>query len=77
MVEYFTMLADYHTAQVPPARRGRVFRTRREELSASDLGTILSRRDYHVDLVVFVAQALRHPRAASAPRSSSMVDRCW
>ena len=34
------VLADYHTAQVPPARRGRVFRTRREELAAPDLGTI-------------------------------------
>jgi CRISPR system Cascade subunit CasD len=60
------MLADYHTAQVPPARRGRVFRTRREELAAPDLGTILSRRDYHVDLVVFVAL---WPREA-APRWS-------
>lgn len=49
------VLADYHTAQVPPQRRGRVFRTRREELAAPDLGTILSRRDYHVDIVVFVA----------------------
>jgi CRISPR system Cascade subunit CasD len=58
------VLADYHTAQVPPARRGRVFRTRREELAALDLGTILSRRDYHVDVVVFVAL---WPREA-APR---------
>ncbi len=49
------VLADYHTAQVPPQRRGRVFRTRREELAAPDLGTILSRRDYHTDVVVFVA----------------------
>ena len=60
------VLADYHTAQVPPARRGRVFRTRREELAAPDLGTILSRRDYHVDVVVFVAL---WPREA-APRWS-------
>jgi CRISPR system Cascade subunit CasD len=49
------VLADYHTAQVPPARRGRVFRTRREELAADDLGTILSRRDYHTDAVVLAA----------------------
>ena len=48
-------LADYHTAQVPPQRRGRVFRTRRDELAAPDLGTILSRRDYHVDIVALVA----------------------
>jgi hypothetical protein len=43
-----------------------VFRTRREELAAPDLGTILSRRDYHVDLAVFVAL---WPREA-APRWS-------
>ena len=49
------VLADYHTTQVPPQRRGRVFRTRKDELAAPDLGTILSRRDYHVDIVVFVA----------------------
>jgi CRISPR system Cascade subunit CasD len=60
------VLADYHTAQVPPQRRGRTFRTRREELAAPDLGTILSRRDYHVDVVVFVAL---WPREA-APRWS-------
>lgn len=41
-----TLLADYHTAQVPPARRGRHFATRAEELAAPDLATILSRRDY-------------------------------
>jgi CRISPR system Cascade subunit CasD len=49
------LLADYHTAQVPPQRRARTFRTRRDELTAPDLGTILSRRDYHMDVVVFVA----------------------
>lgn len=41
-----TLLADYHTAQVPPTRRGRRFATRAEELAAPDLATILSRRDY-------------------------------
>jgi len=40
------LLADYHTAQVPPARRGRRFATRAEELAAEDLATVLSRRDY-------------------------------
>jgi CRISPR system Cascade subunit CasD len=49
------LLADYHTVQVPPGRRGQVFRTRREELAVADLGTILSRRDYHTDAVVIVA----------------------
>lgn len=41
-----TLLEDYHTAQVPPARRGVRHATRRDELAASTLGTILSRRDY-------------------------------
>ena len=40
------LLADYHTAQVPPTRGKRRFATRAEELRAPDLATILSRRDY-------------------------------
>lgn len=40
------LLADYHTAQVPPAARNRRFATRAAELAASDLNTVLSRRDY-------------------------------
>ena len=40
------LLADYHTAQVPPARGKRRFATRAQELAAPDLATILSRRDY-------------------------------
>lgn len=42
------LLADYHTAQVPPTRRGRRFATRAEELAAPDLGTVLTRRDYRL-----------------------------
>ena len=49
------LLADYHTTQVPPARRGRRFATRAEELAAHDLETILSRRDYHMDALVLAA----------------------
>ena len=49
------MLADYHTAQVPAAKRGRHFATRAEELFVSDLNTILSRRDYRTDLLAFIA----------------------
>lgn len=41
-----TLLEDFHTAQVPAARRGARPATRREELAAPKLGTILSRRDY-------------------------------
>lgn len=40
------LLADYHTAQVPPTKGKRRFATRAEELAAPDLNTILSRRDY-------------------------------
>lgn len=40
------LLADYHTAQVPPTRGKRRFATRAEELRAPDLATVLSRRDY-------------------------------
>lgn len=42
------LLADYHTAQVPPTRRGRHFATRAAELDAADLATVLTRRDYRV-----------------------------
>ena len=40
------LLADYHTTQVPSAKRGRRFATRAEELAQPELNTILSRRDY-------------------------------
>ncbi|MBO1076952.1 type I-E CRISPR-associated protein Cas5/CasD [Roseomonas marmotae] len=40
------LLADFHTAQVPSARRNQRFATRAQELAAPDLNTILSRRDY-------------------------------
>jgi CRISPR system Cascade subunit CasD len=49
------LLPDYHTAQVPPVRRGRRFSTRAEELKAKDLETILSRRDYRTDVVALAA----------------------
>ena len=49
------LLPDYHTAQVPPARRGRRFATRAEELNAPDLETILSRRDYRTDVLALAA----------------------
>lgn len=41
-----TLLADYHTAQVPPTQRNRRFPTRAAELRAPGQNTILSRRDY-------------------------------
>jgi CRISPR system Cascade subunit CasD len=42
-----TPLADYHTVQVPPRKRG--FPTRRDELASERLETILSRRDYRIE----------------------------
>ncbi|MDA8051609.1 MAG: type I-E CRISPR-associated protein Cas5/CasD [Rhodospirillales bacterium] len=49
------LLADYHTAQVPPGRRNRRFATRADELAAPELETILSRRDYRSGLVALAA----------------------
>lgn len=49
------LLRDYHTTQVPPERRGVVHRTRRDELAADDLNTILSQRDYRSDALYTVA----------------------
>ncbi len=50
------VLIDYHTAQVPPARRGIRYATRAEELADRQaLGTILSRRAYRADVLVLGA----------------------
>lgn len=43
------LLSDYHTTQTAQTRKNRVFSTRREEVAAADL-TILTRRDYRVDI---------------------------
>lgn len=85
-------LADFHTAQTPPQRRGRRFATRAEELAdKSDLGTIISRRDYWTDVAFTIllwptpecvhepekiAQALNRPRFAGfAGRKSCPLGR--
>lgn len=49
--------ADYHTAQVPPARRNRRFFTRADELAVAkpELKTILSRRDFYTDAMHTIA----------------------
>jgi CRISPR system Cascade subunit CasD len=44
-------LRDYHTAQAPKARKDKRWRTRREELDADDLNTVLSERHYRVEPV--------------------------
>jgi len=49
--------ADFHTAQVPPARRNRRFFTRADELAVPkpELKTILSRRDFYTDAMHTIA----------------------
>ena len=46
---------DYHTAQTPSARRGRTFETRREELDAERVNTVLSSREWRSDACFTVA----------------------
>ena len=52
------LLRDYHTSQVPSARKGVIHYTRRSELAAEDLNTILSSRDYRCDAAYTVALSL-------------------
>lgn len=49
------LMRDYHTIQVPPGKRGVTHYTRRSELAAEKLETILSSRDYRCDAVYTVA----------------------
>jgi len=49
------LLRDYHTTQVPSAKKGVVHYTRRSELAMNDLNTILSSRDYRCDAAYTVA----------------------
>ena len=62
-----TLLRDYHTVQVPPTRRQVVHYTRRDELHAETLNTILSSREYRCNALYTVALWLRD--AATAPFS--------
>ena len=58
-----TLLVDYHTVQVPPNQRKAVFRTRKEELAADKVGTLLSSREYRCDAVYIVAVWTAAPSA--------------
>ena len=49
------VLRDYHTTQVPPAQRKVRHYTRRDELQANKLHTILSQRDYRTDAAATIA----------------------
>ena len=42
-------LLDYHTAQTPKSKRGLTYSTRREEVAAEDLHTVLSTREWLSD----------------------------
>jgi CRISPR system Cascade subunit CasD len=53
-----SLLRDYHTAQVPPEKKGMKYHTRYSELARS-LNTILSTRDYRCDAAYTVAVGLR------------------
>jgi|SRR6516165_1989733 CRISPR system Cascade subunit CasD len=46
---------DYHTAQTPQHRRGRAFATRREEVAAHSLNTVLSVREWRTDALYTIA----------------------
>ncbi len=58
-----SLLRDYHTAQVPSAKKGVTHYTRRSELAVENLNTILSSRDYRCDAACTIAIRL-HKNAA-------------
>jgi CRISPR system Cascade subunit CasD len=64
------MLQDYHTTQVPPARKGKRWPTRQAELAEPRLETILSLREYRADarhtVAVWTAHDPPHPLGALA-----------
>jgi len=49
------LLRDYHTTQVPSAKRGVIHYTRKSELAGNDQNTILSSRDYRCDAAYTIA----------------------
>jgi len=55
-VDYMgVLLRDYHTTQVPSAKKGVTHYTRKSELAVESLNTILSSRDYRCDALYTVA----------------------
>jgi CRISPR system Cascade subunit CasD len=58
-----SLLVDYHTVQVPPEKKKIVYHTRREELAADKLGTLLSSREYRCDATYVVAISITHEGA--------------
>ena len=60
------LLRDYHTTQVPSAKKGVTHYTRKSELATEELNTILSSRDYRCDAVYTVAISLSDDAPHSA-----------
>ncbi len=66
-------LIDYHTAQMPPTRRGVRHATRAAELASKPLNTVLTRRAYRPDVLVLGAVAERvAPRWTLAAIAAAM-----
>lgn len=53
------VLRDYHTIQVPPEQKKVRHYTRRDELRADKLHTVLSQRDYRTDTAASIALQVR------------------
>ena len=68
-------LIDYHTAQTPRSRKGRRFRTRREELASPDLHTVLSQREWRTDTHFTVALWVRQSGAVDLDEVASALQR--
>ncbi len=64
-----TLLRDYHTVQAPKRQKNVHHRTRRSELLATDISTLLSTREYRVDSVSVIAA---EPVPAGDPASASL-----
>ncbi len=64
--------SDFHTTQVPPARRNRRFATRAEELAVgnTDMKTILSRREFRTGSMYTIALWHKEPN----PIAKSLED---
>ena len=62
-----TLLRDYHTVQAPRRQKNVRHLTRRSELLASDVNTLLSTREYRMDSVSVIAAEL-NPEARQQTR---------
>ena len=62
---------DYHTAQTPTSRKGKTYETRREELGADALNTVLSTREWRADALF---TACLWPRNGGAVRLGDLAN---